>query len=937
MKYAMFQRLLWKEYRAQRGFWLGVAGMAFVVQLITLLVSYDSSERTNVLFYIAVVLPVFYVMGSAAVTFAAEREDETWHRLRILAASPGRLFLAKFGFSLVSTFLMVGLLGSLAWVMAHRTIPDFPSWMGDLSLWMLSIGDLLLWGIFFSLMTRRVLSAVCMTPVVALTIAGLADYHSGDYFWTIRLAIVGLLLVVNYRMVRPWLKSESFGFSLPGLISLRQNRSRLLTAIDSASPSRRLFKRLKWQERQQAKTVCLTFVLVGVPLIVSSYWTSADIDFPIAYFLIPLVPFLCGVWVFRGEQEGKRFRFLVEQGAAPQTIWLSKQRVWMTATLGIVLLFVLSDLFASYYLGNKLIQDVQKTLNGISRNTGNSPSILVFLFVVSTYSIGQFVSMLFFRSVTAAFVGFVFYGLFMAWHSFMIQLNVPLIISVWPIPLVLLLATYVRSADWMLERTGWRPWLKLGSALLASVMLVVAGVGYYRVTEIEVTPELKNNGIVPILRTAIESPTAEERQTADMYRRAKELVTNISSKMYLEDEQKNQLWSPRKGWEYATPEAKAWLEENQDVLLLALEASRRESCALIDPTRPLDEQMLHGNFGQLHRLMLTSARKLESEDKLDEAWARYLASLRLGRHHAERAGHFGQWTSGQRLQWQTLDWLPVWIAHPAQTKERLVKALKEIQRETDNFPSPINSLKIEYWHLRNTFLDREKWYERLSRFYRDDKQQVFELIAVRRCFPWEETRTLRLLDEMAYRELNIIFRAEQLLNQRGTDLSQWIHPIVFKDRKLQRTWKWQHTTPLINTLEVYYSSWLLSIIDWKTKREATLLTLALVAYRKEHGELPQRLDQLVGEYFDELPLDVWSGREFGYRPEGFPTPVQFSNHTAEPGQPLLWSANLFGAKVIQIGQTENGLSRYRVVRREGLDHREYHRESRFGRAFPIPE
>ena len=39
MNDTMLQRLFWKEYRTQRGFWLGVAGTGLVLQLIVLMVS----------------------------------------------------------------------------------------------------------------------------------------------------------------------------------------------------------------------------------------------------------------------------------------------------------------------------------------------------------------------------------------------------------------------------------------------------------------------------------------------------------------------------------------------------------------------------------------------------------------------------------------------------------------------------------------------------------------------------------------------------------------------------------------------------------------------------------------------------------------------------------------------------------------------------------
>ncbi len=61
-------------------------------------------------------------------------------------------------------------------------------------------------------------------------------------------------------------------------------------------------------------------------------------------------------------------------------------------------------------------------------------------------------------------------------------------------------------------------------------------------------------------------------------------------------------------------------------------------------------------------------------------------------------------------------------------------------------------------------------------------------------------------------------------------------------------------------------------VDFETAKRATMIRLALEAYRLDHGQLPDSLDQLVGAYFDELPTDPYSCREFVYFPSGIPQP-----------------------------------------------------------------
>jgi hypothetical protein len=48
------------------------------------------------------------------------------------------------------------------------------------------------------------------------------------------------------------------------------------------------------------------------------------------------------------------------------------------------------------------------------------------------------------------------------------------------------------------------------------------------------------------------------------------------------------------------------------------------------------------------------------------------------------------------------------------------------------------------------------------------------------------------------------------------------------------------------------------------------IQLALLAWRIEHGQFPQKLDDLVGPYFQQLPLDPCCGQPFRYQPQGWP-------------------------------------------------------------------
>jgi type II secretory pathway pseudopilin PulG len=151
--------------------------------------------------------------------------------------------------------------------------------------------------------------------------------------------------------------------------------------------------------------------------------------------------------------------------------------------------------------------------------------------------------------------------------------------------------------------------------------------------------------------------------------------------------------------------------------------------------------------------------------------------------------------------------------------------------------------------------------------------------------PWETARAQRVLNLQTAEALQFVPSIESALahHQPTSRLSlqaaavSW-HPLV-------------QSTPLLSMLSNYYSStnaerWL----DGQAQRSATLLILAIEAYRLEHGALPGTLDELVGPYLTQMPRDPYSGDNFRYYPQGIQR--SFTNrwsHAILPQTPFLWS------------------------------------------------
>ena len=76
---AMLWRMVWKEYRAQRGYWLVIAGFSVVLMLLFLgFLEPNDPERFAALWTIAISLPAVYALKTAP-----SRCCKSWRHARV--------------------------------------------------------------------------------------------------------------------------------------------------------------------------------------------------------------------------------------------------------------------------------------------------------------------------------------------------------------------------------------------------------------------------------------------------------------------------------------------------------------------------------------------------------------------------------------------------------------------------------------------------------------------------------------------------------------------------------------------------------------------------------------------------------------------------------------------------------------------------------------
>ncbi len=1045
MNSSVFWRLVWKEYRLQRAFWISMAVLTVLVQLLVLALVRPGADRITWLFTLGLGLPAFYALGCGSTLFAAEHEARTYGFQRALPVSAMGLFGSKMAFAVGSILAMVGLLWVVSAAMAGWRLPAAAQHTQLWGLWGVAALELLLWGIFFSLLIPRPLLAAilaataasvtvhCALPTlnptfdiapylaavpyrlaIAAAVALLDELLAYGWFremdgrsggaahlrrlgrlargqWAvIILLLLPLLAVVANgrwfaRTQNPWalaawgFKSlEIFVWAAFFCLLLRRSLNLTILAVAALScgvhvaaagttlidalcylvipfrgpmvgavaladlllvyqrhregtdwtvaashvalvpgPTRgTVLGRLLWQQWRQSIWVMAAASVLVVPLLVEvamqrSQSARADgFRFTVVAILAAVTAPLMGACVFLADQRGRSFRFFAEHGVRPRYVWLSRHLVWMAALLLWSALVFVALLCA---FGHP------------QREPEYEEAVVVLGYLVGwalvVYGGGQLCSMFVRSGILAGFSAVLLGGLLSGWAWLMWFLQVPWIWSVAPIPAVLLLVTWLRAPDWVLERNSVRAWLGPALTLMVLTAALLTAVPVYRVYEIpEVDP-----GFSP---AAFARPaTAEELETFEMYRRAAWLYVPIKERELPEGADEATA-PPELEAERAAREA-AWIEANEEAIALTVKASRRAACDFCDVLSGRSRADVMWDVRSLCQVLFASAAQLQSEGKLDAAWERYLAALRVSLHLRDR----GAWIGPHVADWveqNVYDRLPAWAAQPGQTPPRIEAAIRQLAELARDVPSRSDAIKSEYlWTRRIISADADT----LARELDVRRGRVFWAALALQWLPWERARAVRVLSLITARSLRSIREVESAISDGAS--------LVLPDDGGESL-----DVPRSTPLWAVFRGWNVwaetrDLAAMETRRRAVRVQMALLAWKTEHGELPKTLRELVGTYLDRLPLDPHSAEPFRYFPGGLPIPITSSRWGAsepevvEAGTPFVWSV---GEQVVVRDAGEAIPDRYRVDAGFGEGRRPTSQYDVWesGWAFPLP-
>ncbi len=314
------------------------------------------------------------------------------------------------------------------------------------------------------------------------------------------------------------------------------------------------------------------------------------------------------------------------------------------------------------------------------------------------------------------------------------------------------------------------------------------------------------------------------------------------------------------GWSEADESTKKWLELHRESLTVWRRGTEKPQGRNLSPADVAIDTLLEviQQMRLFVRLAMYEEARLISAGELDKArqWAR--AAYRSGGHVGHR-GCLIQGLVGVAIHAQSCNGLARWAEQPEVTSEQLKKALAEIKSDYALYDSRSNIMKAEYLAMRNTFMSA-KWAQMIAPM---DPGQAGASVPMKMGY-WvigEPELTMRIFRQMLANQIQEIDKPLSTRRKTvGTGASLLFEPDPTVpllpgqldpagiDRGIKRS-------ILIRMLAPSLKSYDNAMLRQASKQAAMEILLAAQAYRRDHGEFPEDLSQLVPNYLAAVPLD----------------------------------------------------------------------------------
>jgi hypothetical protein len=931
-------RIFWKEWRAQRSFWLGLLALAVGLEFLLVVVPpmwrphVDPIDQLRVYQTLGIILSCAFATGSAAIAFAGEVESKTKGLLQRIPLRTRDLLAGKLSLSVLGSYLLllvIWIAGGIMLLQSAQT--PIPSTMSvEASREIGSFARLLAWPCIFVVVSglfSLILTDVLLTVIIAGLAAAILMWAPGVHeYLTIQGGLIVAVALCDFFLARRWIQStggfnwpESLSISFPQ-IAIRQ--SVWLDAAPSALESqrsavawRRAAGSLLWKEFRQAFVLCVVILVAGViaefvyTILAEHLLGRNNLGFLVPVILIVFAPLLPGVAAMWAERRGSGYRLLVNQGIAADGFLLCKHAVWLSLSLAVFATLLIFDRgFVTARSGvnqsplwslaegigyRTFHSGIQIDSDGLVTETNVAVPFAVAAFhVVLLYALGFLLTVLLPGPVVACFAGaIVAVGIAMGWTGVAV-LGIPFSWTIGLLPVIFLAVAWLRTSDWLSGRNDVAARVRAAALFVGSLVAILAGIIVFRLTEIPAAAF----PAVPPQSDAARAGSAEGNRSLFV-----DALNEVTGPPRVFDSLRGGTIFPR--WSPISEAIEPWIERNTKALNTAVAASRLPpgSFSALGRTDSIDHEVIVSN-GQrlwwLAELLVFSARKLENEDRLDEAYNCYVALARLGNDAA-----LSDWKAprmlGDGFLSLALDRMQRWAASPIQTTARVKKAIREFESLVASNAS--SATLVKRWQA-----DRRELRESLSRPPADPSARaVCQQAWVRWLTPWELARLERLLNAFFEADLNETAEIDWDLNRQGfvtatpERVAQWSHDNL-------PPWKFERTT-LDPPEPVKLESWgAARRIDRLATERMYLIGLALADFQRVHEKLPNSLSALVPDYFERLPVDPWRGGQFIYEPRGVPTPIKYDDSEQfSSSKPFLASTGMLDTHYIRNRDADN--------------------------------
>ena len=318
--------------------------------------------------------------------------------------------------------------------------------------------------------------------------------------------------------------------------------------------------------------------------------------------------------------------------------------------------------------------------------------------LANAFAVGLLCGMTITRRITAALVGLV---VLIAVVPLQIGLAGNAMVPTWSVflvPLILVTASRAWAGDWLLEREGARPWLRLGAWLVVPIgLLTVAYISYRAYSIPDVGPQFVGANLQgPSLRSEEDAaswpidglpPTSSSSHHVSP-RRCDRAARPHSDVL---DEVIEQGWNPAQG------EVVDWWKQNQAAIGLARRTSvlprgRFEDVGRMTFFSKIDPSV--ANARTLATLLALDTRERLSRGDLPGAWDDILALFRIANQLGTNSPTLMQMMIAASIHHQAVGLAFEWLGAPGQTPETFRRALADL-KTLPTLPSLAATMQVE--------------------------------------------------------------------------------------------------------------------------------------------------------------------------------------------------------------------------------------------------